>query len=55
MKVKVIADFVDSLDECVEILRKEAQDGNLYSGLQADVIDPIRSTLRRILSGEAGA
>lgn len=54
MKVKVIVEFVDSLDECVEILRKEAQDGNLYSGLQADVIEPISERLKSILAGNEG-
>lgn len=54
MKVKVIAHFVQELDECVAILRKEADEGNLYSGLQADVIIPISDRLKLILSGQEG-
>jgi hypothetical protein len=54
MKVKTIVQFVAGLEDARDILRKEAEDGNLYSGLQADVIDPILATLKRILSGEAG-
>lgn len=54
MKVKTIRHFVESLDECVEILRQEAAEGNLYSGLQADVIEPISAQLKHILSGQEG-
>jgi hypothetical protein len=54
MKIKVIKQFVDSLDECMEILRAEASNGNLYSGLQADVIEPISNKLKHILSGQEG-
>lgn len=52
MKVKTVRQFIESLDECVEILRKEADDGDLYSGLQADVIEPISNKLKSILDGQ---
>lgn len=47
--LETIGEFIESLDECVEILRKESDDGNLYSGLQADVIVPISTKLKEIV------
>lgn len=54
MKVKTIAEFVKALEDARDLLRREAEEGDLYSGLQADVIDPIASKLNEILSGQAG-
>lgn len=41
-----------SLDECLVVLRKEAEDGNLYSGLQADVIEAINTKIKAILNDQ---
>lgn len=54
MKVKTITEFVKGLEDARDLLRKEAEGGDLYSGLQADVIDPIVAKLNEILSGNAG-
>lgn len=54
MKIKTIGDFVKAMEDAREILRKEAEGGDLYSGLQADVLDPVISQLKTILDGKAG-
>lgn len=54
MKVKTITQFVKALEDARDQLRREAEEGDLYSGLQADVIDPIVAKLNEILSGNVG-
>lgn len=54
MKIKTIGDFVKAMEDARGILRKEAEEGDLYSGLQADVLDPVISQLKTILDGRAG-
>lgn len=49
MKVKTIRNFVKAMEDARDILRKEAEAGDLYSGLQADVLDPVISKLHAIL------
>lgn len=53
MKVKTIIQFVKALEDARDQLRREAEEGDLYSGLQADVIDPIAAKLNDILKGDA--
>lgn len=54
MKVKTIETFVKSMEDARNVLRKEAAQGDLYSGLQADVLDPVIQNLRAILEGRVG-
>lgn len=54
MKVRSIETFIKALDDASATLRKEADAGDLYSGLQADVIDPISAKLKEILGGTYG-
>lgn len=51
---ELLGEFVKGLDDAAAVLRKEADDGDLYSGLQADVIDPISKSLKEILEVDCG-
>lgn len=52
MKVRTIREFVKGMEDARDTLRQEAEAGDLYSGLQADVLDPIIHNLTVILSGD---
>lgn len=52
MKVRTIREFVKGMEQARDTLRQEAEAGDLYSGLQADVLDPIIHNLNIILSGD---
>lgn len=52
MRVKAITVFLEAMEDARDQLRKEAEEGDLYSGLQADVLDPIIHNLNVILSRE---
>lgn len=52
MKIKTISEFVKGLEDARDTLRKEAEAGDLYSGLQADVLEPIINYLNTILGGQ---
>lgn len=52
LKVKTIGEYVKAMEDARDILRKEAEEGDLYSGLQADVLDPVISHLTTILEGK---
>lgn len=54
VRIKSIRQFTRALDDCVVTLRSEAEEGNLYSGLQADVIEPISKKLKEIVGGNYG-
>jgi hypothetical protein len=54
MKVKVLIEYSKALDDCINILRSESEKGDLYSGLQADVIEPINKHLKQVLEGRYG-
>lgn len=51
MKIKTIVQYVKAMEDARDILRKEAEEGDLYSGLQADVLDPVINHLKTILEG----
>lgn len=52
MRVKAITTFVKAMEDARDQLRKEADAGDLYSGLQADVLDPIIHNMNLILYSE---
>lgn len=49
MRVKAIRKLVRDLDECMEILNKEASNGNLNSKIQAETLSVAINPLKSIL------
>lgn len=49
MRVKAIRKLVRDLDECREILKKEASDGSLNSKIQAETLSVAIDPLKKIL------
>lgn len=53
MKVKTVETFIKSMEDARDQLRLEAEEGDLFSKLQADVLDPVIHNLKVIIYGSA--